>query len=193
MERAVLAEYGEALVELSQKLMKAFSLNLGLEQGFLLEAFGEKSACLRACFYPKCPQPDLTLGLSPHSDPGGLTLLLADQKVAGLQVKKVNKWVTVKPLPNAFIVNLGDQIQILSNGLYKSVEHRIIVNSEYERISVAFFYNPQGDIPIKPANELSMDRCPAPYQSMTFNEYRSIIRRKGPNGKAQVNSLKLPN
>lgn len=112
LNRSVLAEYGEALVELSQKLMKAFSSNLGLEEGHLLENLGDKSACLRANFYPKCPQPDLTLGLSTHSDPGGLTLLLADPNVTGLQARKGDKWVTIKPLPNAFIVNLGDQIQV---------------------------------------------------------------------------------
>lgn len=109
---SVLTEYGEALVELSRKLMKILSINLGLHEEHLLEALGEKSACLRANFYPKCPQPDLTLGLSPHSDPGGLTLLLADQNVGGLQIRKGDKWVTVNPLPNALIVNLGDQIQV---------------------------------------------------------------------------------
>uniref|UniRef100_A0A7N0T610 Fe2OG dioxygenase domain-containing protein n=1 Tax=Kalanchoe fedtschenkoi TaxID=63787 RepID=A0A7N0T610_KALFE len=191
--REVLAEYGEALADLSGRLMTIFSSNLGLTQGYLLEAFGERSACLRANFYPKCPQPNLTLGLSPHSDPGGLTLLLADPTVAGLQIRKGNNWVTVRPLPNAFIVNLGDQIQLLSNGIYRSVEHRTTVHSEHERISIAFFYNPEGDALVQPANELVTDQRPARYPAMTFNEYRSFIRCKGLRGKSQVESLKLPN
>ncbi|CAN1259449.1 Jasmonate-induced oxygenase 1 [Linum perenne] len=72
----------------------------------------EGYACLRVNFYPKCPQPDLTLGLSSHSDPGGLTLLLPDDKVAGLQVRRGDDWITVKPAKHAFIVNIGDQVQV---------------------------------------------------------------------------------
>lgn len=94
--------------------MKVLSVNLGLEGDELQNAFGgeEIGGCLRVNFYPKCPQPDLTLGLSPHSDPGGMTLLLPDENVAGLQVRKDDNWITVKPVSNAFIVNIGDQIQV---------------------------------------------------------------------------------
>lgn len=96
--------------------MKVLSLNLGLEEDYLQNAFGGENigACLRVNFYPKCPQPDLTLGLSSHSDPGGMTLLLPDDHVTGLQVRKDNHWITVKPAPHAFIVNIGDQIQVFS-------------------------------------------------------------------------------
>ncbi|KAJ8535422.1 hypothetical protein K7X08_023142 [Anisodus acutangulus] len=89
--------------------MKVLSANLGLRENYLENAFGGEDigACLRVNFYPKCPQPDLTLGLSPHSDPGGLTFLLPDQHVAGLQVRRNSNWITVKPAPHAFIVNIG--------------------------------------------------------------------------------------
>jgi len=63
-------------------------------------------------YYPPCPQPELTLGLSSHSDPGGMTVLLADDRVRGLQVRRRGAWVTVHPVPDAFIVNVGDQIQV---------------------------------------------------------------------------------
>lgn len=94
--------------------MTILSENLGLEENHIQKAFGgkENGACMRISFYPKCPQPDLTLGLSPHSDPGGITLLFADDHVEGLQVRKDHNWVTVKPIPNAFVVNLGDQMQV---------------------------------------------------------------------------------
>lgn len=95
--------------------MRVFSKNLGLEEDHLIKAFGgddNVGACLRVNFYPKCPQPDLTLGLSSHSDPGGMTILLPDENVAGLQVRRGDCWLTVKPIPNAFIINIGDQIQV---------------------------------------------------------------------------------
>lgn len=192
--RAVLDEYGKQLVELCGKLMKVLSINLGLGEERLQNAFGGENigACLRVNFYPKCPQPDLTLGLSSHSDPGGMTLLLPDSNVPGLQVLKDGNWITVKPVPHAFIVNIGDQIQVLSNATCKSVEHRVMVNSSEERLSLAFFYNPRSDIPIEPLKELVAPDRPPLYPAMTFDEYRLFIRMRGPCGKSQVESLKSP-
>uniref|UniRef100_A0A6N2LTB2 Fe2OG dioxygenase domain-containing protein n=1 Tax=Salix viminalis TaxID=40686 RepID=A0A6N2LTB2_SALVM len=192
--REVLDEYGKQAVKLCGKLMKVLSINLGLGEERLGNAFGGENigACLRVNFYPKCPQPDLTLGLSSHSDPGGMTLLLPDNHVPGLQVRKDEKWITVKPAPHAFIVNVGDQIQVLSNAIYKSVEHRVIVNSSEERVSLAFFYNPKSDIPVEPLKELVATDRPPLYPAMTFDEYRLFIRTRGPSGKSQVESLKSP-
>ncbi|GAV64907.1 2OG-FeII_Oxy domain-containing protein/DIOX_N domain-containing protein [Cephalotus follicularis] len=192
--REVIDEYGKELVRLAGRLMKILSLNLGLGEDCLQNAFGGEhfGACLRVNFYPKCPQPDLTLGLSSHSDPGGMTLLLPDDQVAGLQVRKGDNWITVKPAKHAFIVNIGDQIQVLSNANYKSVEHRVIVNSDMERVSLAFFYNPKSDIPIEPVKELVTPDKPSLYPPMTFDEYRLFIRLRGPKGKSQVESLKSP-
>lgn len=114
MCREVFDEYGKELVKLSGRLMKALSLNLGLEEKILQNAFGgeEIGACMRVNFYPKCPRPELTLGLSSHSDPGGMTMLLPDDQVAGLQVRKFDNWITVNPARHGFIVNIGDQIQV---------------------------------------------------------------------------------
>ncbi|KAL3826117.1 hypothetical protein ACJIZ3_022146 [Penstemon smallii] len=192
--RELVGEYSKEVVKLGGKLMKIFSSNLGLTENYLQESFGgeEMGACLRVNYYPKCPQPDLTLGLSPHSDPGGMTLLFPDENVSGLQVRRGDNWITVNPIPNAFIVNIGDQLQVLSNANYKSVEHRVLVNSAKERVSLAFFYNPGGDMLIKPAEQLVGEEAPPLYPAMTFNEYRLFIRTRGPCGKAQVESLKSP-
>ncbi|KAJ0101120.1 hypothetical protein Patl1_06624 [Pistacia atlantica] len=192
--REVIDEYCKELVELCGRLMKILSLELGLREDHLQNAFGGENigACLRVNFYPKCPQPDLTLGLSSHSDPGGLTMLLPDDQVPGLQVRKGDNWITVKPAKHAFIVNIGDQVQVLSNANYKSVEHRVIVNPNQERVSLAFFYNPKSDIPIEPVKELITTDKPALYPPMTFDEYRLFIRLRGPRGKSQVDSMKSP-
>lgn len=186
--REVISEYSEQVVRLGGVLLKILSIILGLKEDSLQKAFGgdDVGACLRVNFYPKCPQPDLTLGLSSHSDPGGMTLLLPDQHVPGLQVRRDNGWITVKPAPHAFIVNIGDQIQVLSNAIYKSVEHRVIVNSDQERVSLAYFYNPKSDLVIEPVRELVTPDRPALYQPMTFDEYRLYIRTKGPKGKSQL-------
>lgn len=112
--REVMDEYSREIVRLGGVLLKILSISLGLGDDFLQNKFGGKNigACLRVNFYPKCPEPDLTLGLSSHSDPGGMTFLLPDQNVPGLQVRRGDEWITVKPAPHAFTVNIGDQIQV---------------------------------------------------------------------------------
>ncbi|GAU36997.1 hypothetical protein TSUD_150330 [Trifolium subterraneum] len=82
--------------------------------------------------------------------------------------------------------------QVLSNAKYKSVEHRVIVNSDQERVSLAFFYNPKSDIPIEPLKQLVTPEKPALYPAMTYDEYRLFIRMRGPRGKSQVESMKSP-
>nr|GMC84135.1 leucoanthocyanidin dioxygenase-like [Ipomoea batatas] len=191
--RELIAKYCEEVANLGDKLTRILSVNLGLKEDRIHEAFGgheERAACLRVNFYPKCPQPDLAMGLSPHSDPGGLTFLLADADVAGLQIFHGDKWITVNPLPNAFIINIGDQIQVMTNDIYKSVEHRVMANSEKERLSMALFYNPGGDVVVKPLEEVVSKDKPAMYPAMTYYQYRNFIMTKGLQGKSQVESLK---
>ncbi|XP_023748533.1 jasmonate-induced oxygenase 2 [Lactuca sativa] len=190
--RELMEEYTNEILKLGAVLLKVFSMNLGLKEDALQKAFGGKEvgACLRANFYPKCPQPDLTLGLSSHSDPGGMTFLLPDEQVFGLQIRKDNQWVAIRPARHAIIVNIGDQLQVLSNSIYKSVEHRVVANPDKQRLSLAYFYNPKNDILIQPISELITLKTPALYPPMTFEEYRRFIRTKGPRGKFQVESLK---
>lgn len=82
--------------------------------------------------------------------------------------------------------------QILSNSKYKSVEHRVIVNSEKERVSLAFFYNPKSDIPIEPLQQLVTPNNPPLYSPMTFDQYRLFIRTQGPRGKSHIESHVSP-
>ncbi|KAL2331278.1 hypothetical protein Fmac_018859 [Flemingia macrophylla] len=92
-------------------------------------------------YYPPSPQPEKVIGLTPHSDGVGLTILLQVNEVEGLQIKKNGMWVPIMPLPNAFIVNIGDILEIITNGIYQSIEDRATVNSEIERLSIATSLN----------------------------------------------------
>jgi len=81
------------------------------------ELFGQGTQSTRINYYPPCPQPELVIGLNSHSDGGGLTILLQGNEVEGLQIKKDGLWIPVKPLPNAFIINLGDMLEVIINYL----------------------------------------------------------------------------
>jgi salicylic acid 3-hydroxylase len=90
------------------------SLSLGLEEDYIEKVLGEQEQHMAVNYYPQCPEPDLTYGLPKHTDPNALTILLQDPKVAGLQVlKDGNRWIAVNPRPNALVINLGDQLQVM--------------------------------------------------------------------------------
>lgn len=90
--------------------------------------------------YPACPEPDLTLGMPPHSDYGTLTILL--QSGPGLQLQENKKnWHSVPLIEGALIVQLGDQIEVMSKGQYKSVVHQATVSAENKRLSIASLHS----------------------------------------------------
>ncbi|RZC49690.1 hypothetical protein C5167_018116 [Papaver somniferum] len=76
------------------------------------EVFKDRTQAMRMNYYPPCPKPNLAIGLTSHSDFGGLTILLQINEVEGLQIKKDGTWISVKPLPNAFVVNVGDIMEV---------------------------------------------------------------------------------
>ena len=97
--------------KLAMKLAGAISESLGLDGGYIEGAFGEGSQIVACNYYPECPQPDLTLGLSSHTDRGGLTIVM-ENGVEGLQVRHKGKWVPVPHVPGSFLVNIGDCIEV---------------------------------------------------------------------------------
>ena len=74
--------------------------------------FDEGFQSMRMNYDPPCPQPELVIGLNPHSDAIGLTILLQVNEMEGLQVKKDGMWIPVKPLHNAFVVNIRDILEV---------------------------------------------------------------------------------
>ncbi|KAL8103268.1 hypothetical protein AgCh_027718 [Apium graveolens] len=95
-------------------------------------------------YYPICPNPELAVGVSRHSDASTFTFLLQDS-IGGLYVQKMGKesaWIYVPPISGSVVINVGDALEILSNGKYKSVEHRVAANGNSTRISVPIFVNP---------------------------------------------------
>ncbi|GLJ22874.1 hypothetical protein SUGI_0431390 [Cryptomeria japonica] len=105
-----------------------------------------------------------------HSDPNALTILLQGY-ASGLQVFKNGRWCTVKPVRNAFVVNIGDQLQVLSNGIYKNAIHRAIVNAAEGRISVPTFYCPSPVAMIAPTPSFVTGDNPAQYRKFTYEEF----------------------
>ncbi|KAG4923511.1 hypothetical protein JHK87_049051 [Glycine soja] len=189
--RELVATYSDEMKILAQKLLALISESLGLRASCIEDAVGEFYQNITISYYPPCPEPDLTLGLQSHSDMGAITLLIQDD-VGGLQVLKGgNKWVTVQPLSDAILVLLADQTEIITNGKYRSCEHRAITNPDRARLSVATFHDPAKTVKISPASELINDSSLAKYRDVVYGDYVSSWYTKGPGGKRNIDALLL--
>ncbi|KAL6858751.1 hypothetical protein ACP4OV_017753 [Aristida adscensionis] len=199
--REVAARYAAAshalFVELMEVALEALGVPAGGGEGsggrLLGElAAGRSSQMMTVNCYPACPQPELTLGMPPHSDYGLLTLLLQD-RVEGLQIMHAGRWLTVDPVPGAFAVNVGDHLEIYSNGRYKSVLHRVRVNSTRPRMSVASFHSLPAERVIGPAAELVDDeRNPRRYMDTDFATFVAYLASAEGKHKSFLQSRKLP-
>ncbi|XP_042393651.1 flavanone 3-dioxygenase 2-like [Zingiber officinale] len=169
--KRVVSTYCREVRQVGMQILRVISLSLELEEEYLVKILGELEQHMAINYYPRCPEPELTYGLPPHTDPNAFTILLQDPSVPGLQVLKDGHWIAVDPQPNALVINIGDQLQALSNGRYKSAWHRAVVNSDKERISVASFVCPCKSVVINPPEKLITNGSPAVYKSYTYDEY----------------------
>ncbi|KAH7514043.1 hypothetical protein FEM48_Zijuj11G0046700 [Ziziphus jujuba var. spinosa] len=168
------SEYARLLRGLATKVLSVLSLGLGLEEGRLEKEVGGMEELLlqmKINYYPKCPQPELALGVEAHTDISALTFILHNM-VPGLQLFYQGNWVTAKCVPNSIIMHIGDTIEILSNKKYKSILHRGLVNKEKVRISWAVFCEPPKDkIILKPLPEVVSETEPALFPPRTFDQH----------------------
>ncbi|CAL1399019.1 unnamed protein product [Linum trigynum] len=149
----VYQQYCEAMSNLSLRIMELLGVSLGVGREHYRDFFEGNESIMRLNYYPPCQKPDMALGTGPHCDPTSLTILHQDQ-VGGLEVFVDSKWHSVAPLPDAFVVNIGDTFMALSNGVYRSCLHRAVLNKYTVRKSLAFFLCPNGDRVVKPPESL---------------------------------------
>lgn len=97
--------------ELSLSIMELLAISLGVYRLHYREFFEDSSSIMRCNYYPPCQEPDLTLGTGPHCDPTSLTILQQDD-VNGLQVFADNKWKSIRPVPGALVINIGDTFMV---------------------------------------------------------------------------------
>ncbi|GLU18170.1 hypothetical protein SLE2022_344840 [Rubroshorea leprosula] len=178
--RKVMKEFAKELEKLAEQLLDLLCENLELEKGYLKKVFqGSKGPTFgtKVSNYPPCPKPDLIKGLRAHTDAGGIILLFQDDTVSGLQLFKDGQWIDVPPMKHSIVINLGDQLEVITNGKYKSVEHRVIAQKDGNRMSIASFYNPGSDAVIYPAPALlekEAEKNTQVYPKFVFEDYMKL-------------------
>lgn len=162
--RETVLEYLERLTQLGHALMSGIALGLGLEADYFQRRYtGEPLVLFRIFNYPYVQPAEHTeapWGVGEHTDYGLLTILRQDD-TGGLQVRSRSGWVEAPPIPGSFVCNIGDMLDRLTRGIYRSTPHRVINTSQRDRLSFPFFFDPNFDAQILPIEGLE-NRAIAP-------------------------------
>lgn len=189
--RDTLELYSQEMKNKAMDIVGHIEKALKIKENEIRELFEDGIQMMRMNYYPPCPQPEKVIGLTNHSDPQGVTLLLQLNEVEGLQIRKDGVWVPVKPLPNAFIVNIGDVLEILTNGIYRSIEHRAIVDSKKERLSIATFHSLNQDGMLGPLESLITEETPPRFKKVGVDEYFKNFFARKLEGKAFIDDMRI--
>lgn len=149
--RETVLDYMNAMTRLGHTLMSGIALSLGLDASYFHDRYTANPFVLFRIFnYPADPNPQSAeWGVGEHTDYGLLTILKQDD-AGGLQVKSKAGWIDAPPTSNAFVCNIGDMLDRLTGGYYRSTPHRVRNLSERDRLSFPFFFDPNFSALVQP-------------------------------------------
>ena len=150
--REAVLEYMAAMTRLGHRLMEGIALSLGLDESYFFERYTSDPLILFRIFnYPsdsEAVSEQQRWGVGAHTDYGLLTILKQDQ-TGGLQVKSKTGWVDAEPIPGSFVCNIGDMLDRMTGGLYRSTPHRVR-SAKKARLSFPFFFDPNFSAEVRP-------------------------------------------
>ncbi|KAL0903928.1 hypothetical protein M5K25_025991 [Dendrobium thyrsiflorum] len=178
--RSALSDYISTIKNLSCELLELMAEGLGLQPRNILSKLlmdEESDLMLRLNHYPPCPssqQRNISVtGFGEHTDPQVISILRSNN-TSGLQISlRDGRWVPVPPDQNSFFVNVGDSLQVLTNGRFRSVKHRVLANSVQSRLSMIFFGGPPLKERVAPLPLLMEEGEESLYREFTWCEYKT--------------------
>ncbi|XVF25552.1 hypothetical protein REPUB_Repub13aG0221900 [Reevesia pubescens] len=191
--RNTLESYFLELQKLATKLLTLMAKALKIDVKEMLEFFEDGMRSVRLTYYPPCHQPEMVMGITPHSDATVLTILHQVNGVDGLQINKDGVWFPLSFHPDALVVNVGDILEIFSNGIYRSIEHKVVPNSEKERITVSYFMNPKYEAEVGPSPSLINPKNPPLFKRVGLEQYIKDFFFRKLNGKTYLQHMRIEN
>ncbi|XP_034583244.1 protein LATERAL BRANCHING OXIDOREDUCTASE 1 [Setaria viridis] len=191
--RALLDEFtAKSGEQVARPMLGAMGRALGFREEVFVDRLGGERAATYARFtyYSPCPRPDLVNGVKPHTDSSVVTVLLLDPDVGGLQVLKDREWVNVPGLGHDLLVIVGDEMEIMSNGVFRAPMHRV-VTSDKERVSLVMFYLPEPEKELEPVEELVDEARPAMYRKLKADTFADRFFDAFAAGERAIDFLKL--
>ena len=168
--------YHSECCKLGKKLVALISQAADLSPNYFDQDFENPTAILRLLKYStqQSHPEEGVYGTGPHTDYGMITILAVDGQ-PGLQIYLHDKWIDIPPIQNTFVVNLGDCLQRYTNNYFKSTLHRVIITTERERFSTAFFYEPNENCTVRCLPEFLTDMNGQPiekaYEDVKYGDY----------------------
>jgi isopenicillin N synthase-like dioxygenase len=148
LRRAVTSFMAEA-EQSSHAIMEGVAMSLGLDAQYFRRTYTGRPTMLFRIFHYPASSADRGWGVGEHTDYGLLTLLAQDD-IGGLQVKTRDGWIDAPPIAGTLVCNIGDMLDRLTGGAYRSTPHRVLNASGQSRLSFPFFFDPGFDARIVP-------------------------------------------
>jgi isopenicillin N synthase-like dioxygenase len=148
--RGAVLEYMDALTAVGQRLLQSISRGLGLDDAwFDRRLTAEPTVLFRIFHYPPLAADSGAWSVGEHTDYGLLTMLGQDDS-GGLEVRGRDGWVAAPPIPGSFVVNLGDMLERMTGGSYRSTPHRVRNTTGLDRLSFPLFLDPAWNAEVLP-------------------------------------------
>lgn len=170
--KSVMTEYHTQMLVFGKRLLKVFALALNMPIDYFDDKFIKPMAQLRILRYPSISHVQgEPIGAGEHTDFGWITMI-AQNDTGGLEIQKSDgTWTPVKPVPNSFVVNVGDLMSLWTNERYKATMHRVINTTGKIRHSAAFFMDPDYTATVECLPSCCSKENPAKYETIVAGEY----------------------
>jgi isopenicillin N synthase-like dioxygenase len=169
--REVVLRYLEQLTGVGQAVLRGVALSLGLAPTYFEASYTANPTVLFRIFHYPPGEPD-DWGVGEHTDYGLLTLLAQDGN-SGLEVRTGRGWIAAPPIPGTFVCNIGDMLDRLTGGWYRSTPHRVLNLSGRDRLSFPFFFDPDfnAEVPPLPGRAATDDRGQARWDGQDLRAF----------------------
>ncbi|KAL4366361.1 hypothetical protein GQ457_05G035670 [Hibiscus cannabinus] len=179
--RSAVNDYIQAVKTMAYEVLELIADGLKIEPRDALSKLlrdENNDSCFRLNHYPPCPELEALsgrnlVGFGEHTDPQIISVLRSNN-ISGLQIcLKDGTWVSVPPDETSFFINVGDALQVMTNGRLRSVKHRVLANTQKSRVSMIYFGGPPLSEKIVPLTSLMGKQEESFYKEFTWSEYKT--------------------